>query len=330
MTITHDTRPSGGESAGADVAPWDEWLAESTEAALADPSSETWLDRLAAELPVHAITCRDDESQLASAWEHMLPALSAFKPSEVDDLMSQRIAAAARRGAAEALLELVRVERARVSAEQEVELETEFSGVRALRRLLDGIQLERVALTRKATGELLEMLCALALDLETTERTASDGAPGVHDALTEMRAHIVNSAAALRTLPANIDPPDNVDGSLTGALHQVVARYSGRIDVDVTWNGDDIMSVESATAFLWVVEELLNQARHAQTAQVFLEVSVDHAVTFTVTTPSQAYALDDIEPQWLLRSQLRLQLAGGDLSVLTGDAGTGVEAALPL
>lgn len=329
MTLTHDTRHSGGDPAGADVSPWDEWLAESSASAVADPSSQTWLDRLAAELPVHAIACRDDEAQLAAVFQNMLPALSAFRPSEVDDVVAQRIAAAARRGAAEALLELVRVERARVNAEQEAELETEFSGARALRRLLDGIHLERGALTRKASAELLEMLCALALDLEITEHRAAEAAPEAHTALVEMRRHITETAESIRSLPSNVDVPDETDGTLPGAVNQSLARYRRSLDVALTWRGEDIMSLESANALLWVVDELLNQLRHAKAVSAEFDVTVDHTVTLLVTTPSQAFSVDDIEPQWLLRTQLRLQLAGGDLSVRTDGEGTGVEAVLP-
>jgi len=329
VTLTHETLPSGGDSAGADVTPWDEWLAESTDVALTDPSSQSWLDRLAAELPVHAIACRDDEANLAAVWQHMLPALSAFRPTEVDDVVTQRIAAAARRGAAEALLDLVRVERARVSAEDEADLETEFSGARALRRLLDGIQLERGTLTRRASAQLLEMLCALALDLEITERSAAEAAPQVHQALVDMRRHITDAAERIRTLPANVDVPDETDGTLPGAVNQILARYRRTLDVSLNWRGDDLMSLESANALLWVVDELLNQLRHAHAPSAEVDVNVDHLVSLLVTTPSQAFSVDDIEPQWLLRSQLRLQLAGGDLRVLGHDEGTSVEAELP-
>ena len=62
---------------------------------------------------------------------------------------------------------------------------------------------------------------------------------------------------------------------------------------------------------------------------VLFDVSVDADVVLTVTTPSAAFDLDDVEPQWLLRCQLRLQLAGGDITVRTGGEGTGIEAALP-
>lgn len=330
MTITSDPRASGGEpTAESDVSPWDEWLAESTTIAEAQPSGDGWLDRLLTQLPVHAIACRDEEAHLAVVWQHMLPALSAFRPAEVDDVISARIAAAARRGAAEALLDMARTERARLQAETEVELETEFSGARALRRLLEGVAAERAEMSRIASAKLLEVLCDVALDLEITERSARDAGPEVHQALTEMRTHIIEAANTLRSLPESYEVAADTDESVVSVLTACIARYADTLDAELRWDGAEPVSAETAMALIWVVEELLHHLHTVRAGAALFEVAVDSEVHLVVTTPSAAFDLDDVEPQWLLRCQLRLQLADGDITVLTGGDGTGIEASLP-
>jgi hypothetical protein len=324
--------PRGSQEALFDVEPqslpWHELLVVAENDTPTDTSPLAWLERLDARLPVYAAACRDEASRLATQWRHMAPHLESFRPEEIESVVAQRISAATRCGAADALIEMVRAEQSRLRARTG---SSALSLARrdALRALLDGVFLDRMETSRSLTGIVLETLCSIALDLEVTERHVGGDASQLKESLAELRAHITQAAAVLRRLPDNVDVKTDIDEPVARIASRCVARYADSLDVQLLWRGGEPQTAESAEALLWVLQELLCHLRLSTAGWATVTVALDSSITMTVTTPSAAFHVSGEEPLWLSRCRLRLHLAEGELWVATTADGSSVRITLP-
>ena len=331
MTITHDRQPPGEGRPDADthLGPWHEWLEGPEEGLIAVSPPLAWLDRLEIELPRHAAACRDDETRLAAQWQHMLPTLDEFFPREIERVVASLLAASARRGAADALVDMVRAERLRLTAQHEAMPSPMLAEDAALRRLLDGVHEDRVATSRSVTGDMLEALCSIALDLEVTEKRAGRDDEDVRHSLEDLHAHVTHAAEALRSLPTNVEVRVAADDDYPTLASRCTARYARRLDVQLQWGGGEPLTSESGETLLFVLEEALSHLRNTTAGEALIDVSVDADITLRISTPSPAFETFDDEPLWLLRSRLRVQLAGGEIEPMAGADGSTLVVQLP-
>jgi hypothetical protein len=331
MSSAHQTGgPSSPEAAATEASPWLSWISSPDGGTATAQNVLEWLERLEAELPQHAAACQEDELRLAALWQHMVPKLTDFLPEEVGHVVSAQLEAAARRGAADALVNMVRVERNRLTNSEQLTAESETAvDSHTLRRLLDGIAVDRASTGRAAIAEALETLCSIALELELTERRLGSGsAPS--ETLADLRDHVTTAATTLRTLPNNVQVRTQADEPLSVAIGRCLSRYSGSLDAGLDWDDRYAeISLESSAALVWVLQELLHHLHGAFAGWVHVTVTTESGVTMTVATQSRTLAVAGHEPDWMLRCRLRLQLAGGTIQEVPDDEGSAVEVTLP-
>jgi hypothetical protein len=330
-TSSEWTATGAVEPAASDATPWRSWIAGDGGDWAEVPTVQEWLQRLEEQLAAHAAASHDDEARLAGLWSHMVPKLSHFLPDEITHVVTAQLNAAARRGAADALAELVSAERRRLGDIALAPASTPADdGVDAatLRGLLEGIATDRATTGRLVIAEALETLCSIALDLELTERRLSTGAAKVGETLADLRDHITTAAATLRALPDNVTVRSVAGEQLAGAVRRCLDRYSGTIRAELSWSGAGRENPESSGALLWVLQELLHHLHGTLAGYVEVSVHVDSNVTMRVFTPSSALVQGG-EPDWLLRCHLRLKLAGGSIHEVAADGGSCLEVWLP-
>jgi hypothetical protein len=305
------------------LAPWRAWMQDGSQ-----PGLGSWLEHLEAELPAHVEHCREEERRLATLWQHMVPKLDQFLPDEIAHVVSAQLDASARRGAAEALCDMVQLERARLDGLQPA---TQGHAVDepTLRRLLDGITADRATIGRALTGEVLETLCSIALDLEVTERRLGDAGGSITETLADLREHVIAAANMLRALPGQGSTQPRAHEPASAAVARCLARYNATLETGVDWQGDDPEQAESTAALLWVVEEVMHHLHGCTAGRMALRVDARHGVRATLWTPSPALSMTDTEPDWMLRSRLRLQLAEGSIGAVRVASGSCVEVLLP-
>jgi hypothetical protein len=322
--------PSLPEAVAGESSPWVSWITSPEGGAVSTQSVLDWLERLDAELPQHAAACQDDELRLAALWRHMVPKLTEFLPDEVGHVVSAQLEAAARRGAADALVEMVRVERHRLAAADHALAEPEAAvDSETLRRLLDGIATDRASTGRAAIAEALETLCSIALELELTERRLGSGSPP-SETLADLRDHVTKAAATLRGLPNNVQVRTQSDEQLSVAVRRCLSRYSGALEAALEWEDSEApVGAESAAALLWVLQELLHHLHGGMAGWVQVTVTSAPELTMALATPSTSLATSGREPDWMLRCRLRLQLAGGEIREVPADNGSRVLVTLP-
>jgi len=305
------------------LVPWREWMQDGSE-----PDFTTWLEHLEAALPAHVEHCREEERRLGALWQHMVPKLAQFLPDEITHVVSAQLDASARRGAAEALCDLVQLERVRIAALQSPPPAHTVDEL-TLRRLLDGITADRATIGRALTAEVLETLCSIALDLEVTERRVGDAGGPITETLADLREHVISAATMLRALPGQLRSQPTPHEPASAAVSRCLARYGATLETSLEWQGDDPRDAESASALHWVVEEMLHHLHSCTAGALTLNVDTRSGVHAVLWTPAPALAMADGEPDWLLRSRLRLQLAGGSLALVPVAEGSCAEIHLP-
>jgi hypothetical protein len=335
--VTVTGQPAGDAQATpfAGAAPWTEWIGDAVENGAALTHSQ-WLAELEKTLAAHVADSHYEETRLSALWEHMKPKLAEFLPQEVAHVIDEQRAAAARRGAAEALLLLVRLDRHQAGGEALPAVvpahALEDGGVDSvtLSRLLDSFTADRAATGRSVVAQVLETLCSITLDLEVSERRMGGNGGRMHDTLSDLRNHVSEAAIMLRALPNSMKVHTETGEQLAVAVSRCVGRYAGSMDAHLEWFGGDPLRADTAGALVWLLEDLLHHLYQSVAGSASITVTVDNAqTTLTVRTPSNAFAAGDAEPDWLLRSRLRAQLAGGEIRAGDSAPGSAVEVWLP-
>jgi len=287
-----------------------------------------WLDLLEADLADEVRTSRADDARATALWQHIAPRLEHLRPEEVSTAVAEHIAAAARCRAAEAQLELVRAQRERLATTPAPpQLEVDAG---TLRQLLDSLITDRSKTGASYAADVLETLCSLTLDLEVTERLVHQDPTSVPKALADLRNHISAAATMLRALPSQVDVYPEETEHLASAVNRCLFRYAGSLQAELSWAGGEPSSDEAASALVWVLQELLHHLHGVTAGWAAVSVSVDAGgVTMRVSTPSGALAPAAAEPDWWLRSRLRLALAGGTIRCGGSAESSWAEAMLP-
>lgn len=270
--------------------------------------------------------CLEQEQRLDDLWQRLLAGVHQLRPDELERVVDERVRAAARTAAAAAELELASAGAAAPRrAGSAAALDQEM-----LRRLLDGLALDRSTIARSLVRDVLEMLCSIALDLEVTERLMGNSFNGAGRALADLRGHIVDAAARLRAMPQPAAPLHATGEQLAIVVRRSLNAYAGSLDVTLEWHGGEPERAESTAALLWVLQELVHHLHSVVAGRCSVDVHVEPAeTTVTVRTPVPAFATGDVDPDWLLRSRLRLQLAGGAVQALNSGGGTSVAFSVP-
>ncbi len=305
-------------------APWLDWL----ETPPGDLGS--WLDNFAAQLTVRAAQLHDQQAQLDGVWSHMANALDRFRSEEIVDVVTGQLETARETGAVEALQACVHTMRAHRDAPAPPDVDN-LADPAMIRRLLDSITLDRAGTGRALTGEVLETLCSIALDLELTERRVGHDPASIAQALSDLRGHITTAAHMVRALPDHVQVRAEAGEALAFAVRRCLVRYSGTLEAELTWSGGDASTTESSSALLWVLQELLHHLHQVVAGWAKVSVRVDSGgIAMRVETPSPALAAAGAaEPDWLLRSRLRLQLAGGEISTAASGTASYADVRLP-
>jgi hypothetical protein len=321
-----DQRTSRGFAPpGASSALWSGWLQPP------DADLQAWLARLDAQLEQRCAALAEDEAQANALWSHMSSGLHRFRPEEVSNVVSRQLEAARARSASEALHALVRLERAHYarSAEQH-DGDAPAADSATVRRLLDSLAADRTVTGRALTSEVLETLCSIALDLELTERRVGHDPASIAEALADLRGHITTAAHMVRALPDNVTVRAEQGEALSLAVRRCLLRYSGSLEGELTWAGAEVATPESSSALLWVLQEILHHLHFAVAGWAKVTVRVDaDGITMRVETPSLALAPAVPEPDWLLRSRLRLAQALGRISAQPARGSSYVDVTLP-
>jgi signal transduction histidine kinase len=303
--------------------PWDEWLERP------DTDLATWLADLDAQLTTRAASLSEEEAQATALWCHMSKGLHRFRPEEVEDVVNAQLHAARRCAALEALRVIVRVEREHLAESGRTAPDTIQDSV-TMRKLLESLATDRMITGRALTGEVLETLCSIALDLELTERRVGHDPASISQALTDLRGHTTTAAHMVRALPDHVQVRAETGEELAFAVRRCLVRYSGSLEVELTWSGGEAGSAESASALLWVLQEVLHHLHHAVAGWAKVTVRSDsQGIAMRVETPSPALTVSRSEPGWLLRSRLRLELAGGSISAAASGESTYVDVRIP-
>lgn len=290
---------------------------------------QEWLDELDVALLQQWRALDDEEAQAEAVWRHMSNALHRFRAQEVEDILDTKLDVARRRGSVEAMREMVRIEREYL-AHRPPATDAVAADSATLRRLLESITRDRSLTGRALTGEVLETMCSIALDLELTERRVGHDPATIAQALADLRGHITTAAKTVRGLPDHVQVRSETGEALAFAVRRCLVRYSGSLEVELTWSGGEAASPESAAALLWVLQEILHHLHQAVAGWAKVSVRVDeHGIAMRIETPTPALAAKGPEPDWMLRSTLRLSLAGGHISGASAGTSSYVDVALP-
>jgi signal transduction histidine kinase len=206
-----------------------------------------------------------------------------------------------------------------------------------LRRSLAGAEAERRRWARELHDETLQALGGLKVLLSGATR--SDDAEAMRGAMREAIDQLGGDIQSLRSLIAELRPPALDELGLAPALASLAQRTSTatglevRTDVDIPHEERLAPELET-TVYRIVQESLTNVAKHARAGAVDLSVRCeDHELQISVSDDGTGF-----DPEGALEGGFgltgmreRVELAGGELSVLPGSsAGTVVRARLPL
>ena len=267
--------------------------------------------------------CHQQEQRLDALWRQLLDGAQQLRPNELERIVDERVRAAARTAAAAAAVELATATSPPATAPAGID-------DAVLRQLLDGIAADRSASARSLVRDVLEMLCSMTLDLEVTERLIGNSFNGTGRALADLRGHIVQAATRLRAMPQPVTPQHTTGEQLAIIVRRSLNAYGGSLDIALEWHGGEPERDESAAALLWVLQEVVHHLHGVVAGRCSVDVRVEATgTTVTVRTPAAALASGAVEPDWLLRSRLRLQLAGGAIQALSAGGGTSVSFCVP-
>jgi signal transduction histidine kinase len=206
----------------------------------------------------------------------------------------------------------------------------------ALRRVVEGQELERRRLARELHDETGQALTSILLGLKRVEEAKSR--EEARDAAVGLRAQIVQTLQSVRRLAVELRPQALDDFGLVPALERLgeaFAEGSG-ITVDVQANLDSRrLPAEIETALYRIVQEALtNVAKHAGATQVSVVVTRREGLVMAVVEDDgQGFGAGGGEGGGLglVGMKERVGLLGGRLAIeSTEGAGTTIVAEVPL
>jgi signal transduction histidine kinase len=213
---------------------------------------------------------------------------------------------------------------------------------RALAKVLEAAQQERIRLAADLHDGPVQELTALNYGLERVDRRLQTHGPdAVRELLGEQKDHLTMVTRTLRSLLSELRPPALDEHGLTGALKlygDAFAKQAG-IYVSVDAQVDERPAPEVETIIYRITQEALtNVAKHAQAKHVWIRLAAgDQAVDLTVRDdgvgfdPEQAARLLKDGHFGLVGMRERAEMGGGRLDLDSRpDHGTTIHLTLPL
>jgi len=197
---------------------------------------------------------------------------------------------------------------------------------RALTKVLDAAQQERIRLAADLHDGPVQELTAMTYGLERVDRRLQARGPdAARELLGEQKEALVDVTRTLRNLLSELRPPAIDQHGLAGALklHGDAFAKQAKIDVEVDARVDSRPKPEVETIVYRVTQEALtNVAKHAQASHVRVHLTADqHTVDLTIRDdgigfdPAQAARLLNDGHYGLAGMRERVELGGGRLEL---------------
>jgi len=213
---------------------------------------------------------------------------------------------------------------------------------RALAKVLEAAQQERIRLAADLHDGPVQELTALNYGLERVDRRLQTHGPdAVRELLGEQKDHLTMVTRTLRSLLSELRPPALDEHGLTGALKlygDAFAKQAG-IYVSVDAQVDERPAPEVETIIYRITQEALtNVAKHAQARHVWIRLAAGgQAVDLTIRDdgvgfdPEQAARLLKDGHFGLVGMRERAEMGGGRMDLDSRqDHGTTIHLTLPL
>jgi signal transduction histidine kinase len=206
-----------------------------------------------------------------------------------------------------------------------------------LRRSLAAAEAERGRWARELHDETLQALGGLKVLLSGAARL--DDAEAMRQLMREAVDQLTGDIHSLRSMIAELRPPALDELGLAPALASLAHRTSTttglEVRTDIDLGGEPRLTPEAETTVYRIVQEALtNVAKHAKAATVVLSVrSAERDVLIAVSDDGVGFdPARDLDGSFgLAGMRERVDLAGGELTVLPGSSGgTDIRARLPL
>ncbi len=206
----------------------------------------------------------------------------------------------------------------------------------ALRRVVEGQELERRRLARELHDETGQALTSILLGLKRVEEAGTGG--DARAAAAGLREEIVKTLQSVRRLAVELRPKALDDFGLVPALERLAEAFgeSSGIAIDVEANLDEArLPPEVETALYRIAQEALtNVSKHARADHVSIVVTRRHgSVTVVVEDDGRGFAAagSDSAGLGLVGMKERVGLLGGRLAIeSTEGSGTTIAAEVPL
>ena len=206
----------------------------------------------------------------------------------------------------------------------------------ALRRVVEGQELERRRLARELHDETGQALTSILLGLKHVEEAGSP--ESARAAAAELREQIVDTLQNVRRLAVELRPSALDDFGLAPALERLAEAFGEQsgIAVDIQTNLDSQrLAPEVETALYRIVQEALtNVAKHAEATRVSIVVTRrENSVTAVIEDDGQGFGAGGGtgDGLGLVGMKERVGLLGGRLALeSTEGAGTTVVAEVPV
>ena len=206
----------------------------------------------------------------------------------------------------------------------------------ALRRVVEGQELERRRLARELHDETGQALTSILLGLKHVEEASSP--ESARAAAAELREQIVDTLQNVRRLAVELRPSALDDFGLAPALERLAEAFGEQsgITVDIQTNVEaQRLSPEVETALYRIVQEALtNVAKHAEATSVSIVVTRrENSVTAVIEDDGQGFGAGGGtgDGLGLVGMKERVGLLGGRLALeSTEGAGTTVVAEVPV
>ena len=205
----------------------------------------------------------------------------------------------------------------------------------AMRRVVDGQELERKRLARELHDETGQALTSILLGLKALEQ-AIETKEG-HERVAAVRELVVSTLQSVRRLAVELRPAALDDFGLAPALQRLVDIHrqhtSLNVDLEVTIGDGRLPADVETTMYRIVQESLTNIAKHARATSVSILVTrKQNAAVAVIEDDGEGFDADG-PPSGLGLGGMRerVSLVGGRLRIETGPGkGTTIAAEIPL
>jgi signal transduction histidine kinase len=206
----------------------------------------------------------------------------------------------------------------------------------ALRRVVQGQELERKRLARELHDETGQALTSILLGLRGIEEQVEDR-PDVREAVLSLRELVVSTLHDVRRLAVELRPKALDDFGLVPALERLAETFAEQTDVRVHVQaalGQERLPGEIESALYRIVQEALtNVIKHAQATTVSV-VLTRRADRVAAVIEDDGHGFDTSRANQgglgLLGMRERIALVGGRVVVESGETGTTIAVEVPV